>query len=160
MGTSREHVMNLIERLLTLWNSRNYHTARELYADDYCGVDMTDLTRVSGPAGVSRDLERICRAFPDLHFSNEQTIVDNDRVAVYWSARGTHQGTIMNIPPTGRTVNVNGVTMLRLANGKVAQAVHLWDMAALLREIGLLPELDKRAALDPISLKDALTICG
>lgn len=157
---TREEIVNLVERLYSLWNTHNFTLARELYTDDYCGIDMTGHTRVKGPEGVVLQLERFCRAFPDLVFSNEETILENDRVALYWTARGTHNGTLLNIPPTGRRVEINGVSMLRVVNGKIAQSVHLWDMAGLLRELGLLPELEARAPLDPISLKDALTICG
>jgi steroid delta-isomerase-like uncharacterized protein len=160
MGVTREEVMNIVERLYLMWNTQNFSLAPELYTEDYCGVDITDHSRVNGPEGVVRQLERFCRAFPDLMFSNEETILENDRVALYWTAHGTHQGTLLNIPPTGRHVQVNGVSMLRLANGKITHSVHLWDLAGLLRELGLLPELEARAPLDTMSLKDALTICG
>lgn len=142
MSASREEIMNLIERLIGMWNAPDSNRAREIYAEDYRGVDVTDRTRVEGPEGVTRQLERFYRAFPDLVFATEQTILEHDRAALYWSAKGTHAGTLLNIPPTGRTVQVNGVSLLYIVNGKIAQGVHLWDLASLLREIGLLPELD------------------
>lgn len=158
MSATREVTMNLIDRLLNMWNSQNYDGASELYAEDYRGVDVTDHTRLYGPAAVARELERLCRAFPDLVFSKEHTIHENDRVALYWSARGTHQGTVLNIPATGRSVVVNGVTLLRVTDGKITQGVHLWDMAGLLRDLGLLPELSYRPPTDAVTFKDAFTI--
>jgi steroid delta-isomerase-like uncharacterized protein len=158
MNDARDEIMNLMDRVLTMWNSHNYGMASELYAEDYRGVDVTNHSRLSGPDGVARELERVRKAFPDLAFRNEHTLCENDRVALYWSARGTHQGTVLNIPATGRTVEVNGVTLLRVANGKIAQGVHLWDMAGLLRDLGLLPELDYRAPSEPSALQDALML--
>lgn len=155
----RAEIMDIIERLMVMWNSHDCSRAGEIYARDYRGLDITDASRVTGPGGVAKQLERFYRAFPDLKFQPEETILENNRVALYWSASGTHQGTLLNIPPSGRRVHVHGVSMLRIENSRIVRGVHLWDMAALLRAIGLLPELEKRAPIDPIDLKSALTIC-
>ncbi len=160
MSISREQVVNLIDRLYAMWNSQDFSLAGEIYTEDFRGFDITDQSRINGLEGVKRQLERFYRAFPDLVFANVETIFENDRVALYWTARGTHNGTMMNIPPSGRSVHVNGVSLLRVEGGRFARSVHLWDLAALLREIGLLPELEQRLPLDDMSLKDALTICG
>lgn len=157
MHGAREECIRLISRLMSMWNSHDYSIAHELYAHDYRGVDVTNQARLNGPDAVVRALERLWKAFPDLAFQNEHAIFENDRVALHWSARGTHQGTILNIPATGRTVRVNGVTLLRVVDGKFAQAVHLWDMAGFLRDLGLLPELDYRTPAEPIALREAMT---
>jgi len=157
---THQEITNLLDKLMTLWNTRDYPLACEIYADDYQGLDVTDQTRIRGPEGSARQLQRFVAAFPDLNFQVEQTLIQDHQVAVYWCARGTHQGTLLNIPATGRIVEINGVTMLRVADGKIKTGVHLWDMAALLRTIGLLPELERKPPLDTLSLKDALTICG
>jgi hypothetical protein len=47
----------------------------------------------------------------------------------------------MNIPPTGRPINARGVSMLTVESGKVWRANYIWDVAGMLREIGLLPDL-------------------
>lgn len=151
--------MKIIERLMSMWNSHDCSRAAEIYAQDYRGIDITDASRVSGPEGVAKQFERFYLAFPDLKFQPEETILENNRVALYWSARGTHRGPLINIPATGRRVHVHGVSMLRVEDGKMVRGVHMWDMASLLRAIGLLPELEKRAPLDAVNLKSALTIC-
>ncbi len=152
---ARDDMLNLIERLFAMWNSQDAALAFEIYSEEYCGIDLTNQTRINGPAGVTRQLERFYQALPDLEFKYEQVIFENDRVAVYWSARGTHRGTLLNIPPTGRVVQINGVSWLRERNGKFAHGVHMWDMAALLRAVGLLPELETRAPSESISLQAA-----
>lgn len=153
--SEKNDMLNLIERLFAMWNSPDAALAFEIYSEEYCGIDLTNQTRIDGPAGVTRQLERFYKALPDLEFKNEQVVFENDRVAVYWSARGTHRGTLLNIPPTGRVVQINGVSWLREKNGKFARGVHMWDMAALLRAVGLLPELDARTVSEGISLQAA-----
>jgi len=86
-------------------------------------------------------VERYLTAFPNLHIAVEETVVQDDRIAVVWRAWGNHQGTVMQIPATGREVEVCGVTLLTIQDGKVVRARQVWDVAALLRHLGLLPNL-------------------
>ena len=83
-------------------------------------------------------------AFPDLHFSITQTIVQNDRVAVQWEAAGTHKGQLRTptgemIQPTGRKATGSGCTIFEAKNGKLTRGWLFWDMATLLNQIGVLP---------------------
>jgi hypothetical protein len=48
---------------------------------------------------------------------------------------------LMNIPPTGKKIAARGVTVLTVEDGLVKRALYFWDVAGLLRDIGLLPEL-------------------
>lgn len=47
----------------------------------------------------------------------------------------------MNIPPTEHTVNVRGTSLVALQGGKIRRALRIWDLAGLLRDLKLLPEL-------------------
>lgn len=142
-------LLDLARRLFLYWNTRDPALAVALYAPGYRGLDLTDRSIVQGPEGVSRQLARYAQAFPDLLFESRHTICQHDSAALYWTARGTHHGPLLNIPATGRVAQVHGVTLVTVAAGRITQGVHLWDMAALLRDIGLLPELSSRAQLDP-----------
>ncbi len=134
--------MQLIEQLATMWNERRPDLAAELFTANYEGIDMTTETRVQGPAGVRARMERIYRALPDVQFCAYETILENSQLALHWSISGTQRGVLLNIPPTGQSIQINGVSFLTLQDGKIKRAVHLWDMAAVLRTLGLLPELE------------------
>lgn len=152
--------MSLTDSLLNLLNSHNLEDVSALYAQDFSGVDVTDRSRVTGPEGVVKQLERLWDAFPDLCFESAPPIFQKNRVALYWIARGTHRGTVLNIPPTGREVAVNGITLLHIENDKIKHALYLWDMAALLRDLGLLPELDYRTPVVPMTFQETLALFG
>ncbi|MEW5717850.1 MAG: ester cyclase [Chloroflexota bacterium] len=130
-----------IDDLLSAWNSHEVGHAAEFYAPDYEGVDVSESTPHRGQAGVRQMLTTYFAAFPDLHFTNEATIVEGNRAVMIWIADGTHLGRVMNIPPSGHKIQVRGVTVLTLENNKVRRALYIWDVAGLLRNIGLLPEL-------------------
>jgi steroid delta-isomerase-like uncharacterized protein len=127
--------------LLPTWNSHDADRVAALYASDYEGVDVGQAGPQQGQDGIRRALAGYLRAFPDLHFAEEGSVVQGERVALAWKARGTHLGPLMNIPATGRSIEVQGMTMLTVQNGKIVRGMSIWDMAGLLRAMGLLPEL-------------------
>jgi steroid delta-isomerase-like uncharacterized protein len=144
---SRDESKLVVTHLLLCWNSRTEHDVVRVYADNYVGTDLTHRSHLNGAANVARRLARLQQAFPDLHFDGEEAVFEDDRIVLSWSARGTHQGKFFNIPPTGCAVAIHGVSIFRAADGKITHGTHLWDMAALLRQLGLLPELDPNLAL-------------
>ena len=60
-------------------------------------------------------------AFPDLQVTTEEIIAEGDKVVSRWTARGTHQGELMSIAPTGKEVTITGIDVLRIAEGKVVE---------------------------------------
>jgi len=130
-----------VNDLLAAWNSHDIDRAAKFYAAGYIGDDVGQAMPHRGPAGIREFLARYLSAFPDFHFALDELVVDGNRVALVWTANGTHQGTLMNIPPTGRRISIRGVSLLTVQDNQVQQASYIWDVAGLLRNIGLLPEL-------------------
>jgi steroid delta-isomerase-like uncharacterized protein len=94
-----------------------------------------------GKPAVREFLGRLFTAIPDLEFSVERTIVRGDHVAEQWTIRGTHLGTFMGVPATGRRLEIPGVSMLTVRDGKFLSDDFYFDSAGMLRQAGLLPSL-------------------
>lgn len=133
--------MQLVNNVMALWNAHDTTRIGDYYDPDFFGVDVALHEPVVGHDGLARQMQDYITAFPDLQFTTERTVCQDESVALYWTAHGTHTGSILNIPPTGRRVDVRGVTFLTVLAGRVKEAVHVWDMAGLLRSLGLLPDL-------------------
>lgn len=127
--------------LLNAWNSHNVEQVMGYYAPDYEGIDVGQSNPVHGPDGKREVVLTYLRAFPDLHFALEKIVIEGNTVVLSWIATGTHNGPFMHIPPTGRPVHVRGVSMLTIENGQIDRALYVWDVACLLRHIGMLPDL-------------------
>jgi steroid delta-isomerase-like uncharacterized protein len=125
------------------WNSHDMESVLRFYAPEYVGSDVGQLTPQRGHQGLSEMLQTYWRAFPDLQFLVTDKIIEASRVALVWVAEGTHQGPIMNIPPTGHKVQVRGMSVIKVENGLIVSGQYIWDMAGMLRHMGLLPELQR-----------------
>jgi len=123
------------------WNSHDMERVLTFYSPDYVGSDVGHADLLRGHASLRAILEMYWRAFPDLRLAVTSTVVQDSRVAVVWVAEGTHQGPIMNIPPTGRKVEVRGVSVIDVKDGLIVRGQYIWDLAGMLRNMGLLPEL-------------------
>jgi predicted ester cyclase len=80
-------------------------------------------------------------AYSDARITIDDQIAERDMVATRWTGRGTHDGDLMGIAPTGKQVTVSGLTLSRLSNGKVVEEWTNWDTLGMLQQLGAVPEL-------------------
>ncbi len=80
-------------------------------------------------------------AFPDQSATVEDVIAEGDKVVTRYTVRGTHQGEIEDLgPPTGRQFELEGITIHRIADGKIVEEWERYDNLSLLQQLGLAPE--------------------
>ena len=78
-------------------------------------------------------------ALPDIQYTVEDMVAEGDRVAVRWTGRGTHKGEFMGIPPTGKPVTITGISILRIAGGKIVEEWTEDDILGVLQQLGVFP---------------------
>lgn len=78
-------------------------------------------------------------AFPDMKITLLNQIQEGDTVVSYVSFTGTQQGELMGIPPTGRRVNLTGVDIDTVQNGKIARRVEISNRVEMLQQLGVMP---------------------
>ena len=98
------------------------------------------------PPGMPADLEgskqfigMFLTGFPDLHFTVEDMIAEGDTVVARLTARGTHQGAFMGIPPTGKHVTVTAIDINRLVGGKSVEHWLEMDTLGMMQQLGVIP---------------------
>jgi predicted ester cyclase len=79
-------------------------------------------------------------SFPDFRVTNEDMIAERDKVASRWTARGTHQGAFIGIPPTGRQATWTTMTIHRFAGSKIVEAWWNKDILKMLIQLGVVPQ--------------------
>ena len=115
-----------------IMNQRNLAVFDELHSPDY--VCHTLSRTIQGPEPFKQLLSMLLSAVPDLHYTIEDLFGEGDRVVVRYTARGTHKGDLMGIPPTGKLVTVTGTDIMRVANGKILEE---WINSDLMQQFGV-----------------------
>jgi len=138
MAPNYRHILNSI---LEAWNAHDLERFVSFFAPDFEGMDIAQAAPVRGLEGVYAASRLYLSAFPDAHVTPDRVVIEGENAMLAWTGCGTHQGKFMHIPPTDRFVTVKGVSVLTFLDDKIYRGQYLWDVAGLLRTIGLLPEL-------------------
>jgi steroid delta-isomerase-like uncharacterized protein len=137
----------IVERFAQVWSAGNLHVVDELAAPDlvinYAGFPE----EIHGPEAYKRFLnDGWYSAFPDVKTSVEELIAEGNMVASRWICRGTHHGAYAGIPPTGKPFQLNGMTICRVANGKVVEERGVGDALGMMQQLGVIPQAEQAPA--------------
>ncbi len=135
---SAEENKTIVRRFYEEWNKGNMQGVFDLFSDDVVDHNPTP-GQPSGKAGVIQSLEIFHNAFPDSQLALEQLIADGDKVVDHASLRGTHTGSLLGIPPTGKPVLIEASDVYRIANGKIVEIWHIEDILGIMQQIGAIP---------------------
>lgn len=127
----------LARRLLyELWNEENFEVVDKLIAIDYDGHSSTV---INGPQGAKQFIPILRRALPDFKFTVLDQVAEADKVATRWMIRGTHEGEFQGIPPSGREIEINGITIFRIDDGLLVDGWTSEDILGLMQQLGAVP---------------------
>jgi steroid delta-isomerase-like uncharacterized protein len=110
--------------------------ADEIYTSDFVDYDLVLSQTMNGPEEMKEYVDMYRSAFPDLRVTLEDQVAEGDKVVNRWTARGTHQGEYMGVSPTGKEVQFAGIHISRVEEGKIAENWEVYDLMALMRQIG------------------------
>ena len=105
-------------------------------ADELVAAHFLDNGRPRTPGDVGRALVAVREAFPDWHLTIDDLIATDVQVVVRWTGRGTHRGPYRGVAPTGRAVANRGITIWRLAGGRLVERWWAADTLGLLQQLG------------------------
>jgi predicted ester cyclase len=73
----------------------------------------------TGPEGWRQEIELVRSGLPDLRVEVVEMVEEGTAIAVRWRSRGTHSGTLFGIPPTGKRVEIDGLSLFHVRDGKL-----------------------------------------
>ena len=123
---------------------REIHNSNNLVGLDQI-VDVNIVSH-SGVPGMPPGLEggkmvhnMFLSAFPDSQVTTDDLIADGDEVVERFTFRGTNKGSFMGAPPTGKQVTATGMSVFRIANGKIVEHWGENDSLGVMQQLGLVP---------------------
>ena len=131
-------------------HDRNKHIVRSLFEqglnqqrsdvlDAVVAPEYVDALGEHGPAAFQKLMERLRGGFPDIEYTLDELVAEDDAVAARWYWTGTHRGAFRGIAPTERRVTNNGIAIFHLRAGKVVAATLETDRLGFLQGIGVVP---------------------
>jgi steroid delta-isomerase-like uncharacterized protein len=131
------------KRLVCLLMEEDISQGNMAVAEQIISPDFLDHTNPPGLqhglAGHNGIVALFRSAFPDLEFHIDELIAEGDRVVARTTMRGTQQGEFFGIPPTGTSVTVPGIHILRIADGRIAEHWGVNDDLSFMRQLGQMP---------------------
>lgn len=130
--TSKDTIRLLIEEVL---NGGNTAVLDEVIHANYRYQSPTE--SMEGVEDLKAFILAFRIAFPDLYIQIEDQIAEGDKVSTRITMTGTHQGDFLDLPPTGKSVQLQGVVLSRLEDGLIVEEWELLDQLTLLQQLGL-----------------------
>lgn len=121
-----------------MWNKSDLSVPDTIYAPDVVNHELPP-GMPEGIEGTKAYFGMFLSAFPDTQMTVEEQIAEGDKVVTRWTARGTHTGELMGIPPTGKQVTVTGINVDRIAGGKIVEEWGEFDMMGMMQQLGVVP---------------------
>jgi steroid delta-isomerase-like uncharacterized protein len=125
-------IRRLTERI---WNGRDPAAVDELFAADCVGW-RAGRPVLQGIDAVRRFVAGLEATLGDSRWTVEDVIAEGDRVVTRWTGQGTHAGEVQGVPATGRPFTITGITVHRIADGKIAEMWTAEDWLGMLRQVG------------------------
>jgi steroid delta-isomerase-like uncharacterized protein len=120
------------------WNTQNIAAYDTYYAADFV-VHMAD-------GDQNREQYKgLCQAyfaaFPDLNITTDDLVAEGDKVTKVWTANCTQTGDFLGIPATGKQIEVKGIEVFRIADGKITELWASMDNLGMLQQLGVIPPM-------------------
>jgi steroid delta-isomerase-like uncharacterized protein len=138
----------LIRRLYEeVWNKRKVELVSEIISPSHALQAPNVAGSAVGPEAYKRQLMSFLAGYPDLHWTIEDLIAEENKVVACWTISGTHRGEYLGIPATNKKVSVDGITIHHIAKGKIMDSYSNWDALGMMQQIGAVPALGRTKSL-------------
>ncbi len=121
-----------------VFNAHNVDAIDELLSDDF--VEHQEFPGFGHDrAEAKRFFAYMTQAFPDLHAEIHEMVASGDRVAIRSTFTGTHEGEFLGVPPTGKSVSVDGIDIVRVVDGRATDHWGIFDAMGMMQQLGVMP---------------------
>ena len=124
-------------RFIQVWGDGNLDVIDELAAPSLVVRYPTIPQVIQGSRELRHVIAGFRSAFPD---SVEEEIAEGEKVVLRWTFSGTHKGSFMGVPATGKRVTWTGITIYRIVDGRAVEEQGEEDFVGFFRQVGLVRE--------------------
>jgi steroid delta-isomerase-like uncharacterized protein len=137
---SAEENKEIVRRFWGVWEKGNIGLVDEPVAPDYVNHSPGMPGQPEGPEGIKAVVSMFRAGMPDLRVLIEDVVAEGDKVVMRYRIEGTHEGELFGVPPTGRQVSIESITVERLSGGKIREHWRITDTLDMMQQLGAIPE--------------------
>jgi steroid delta-isomerase-like uncharacterized protein len=126
----------LVEKDMKVYNEGRLDLADEYIAENYVEHTAGYPEDVKGIEGFKKQVTYWRNHYPDFKVTKEELIVKGNRIVWRWIMTGTDKGTNREVPPTGKKINVEGVGIIQVVNGKFVERLMYFNELSVLKQLG------------------------
>jgi steroid delta-isomerase-like uncharacterized protein len=126
----------IAQRFAQAWTAGNLDIVDELAAPEFIASYPIPPEPMRGAEQFKTFLTALFAGLPDAAVTVDEILAEGDKVACRWTMRGTHRGTLFDIPATGRSVQISGFTFYRIVDGKVIEETGIGNTFSLMQQLG------------------------
>jgi steroid delta-isomerase-like uncharacterized protein len=137
MSETNKKILEQFNQIMgQFWQSGDANLFDEVIAED-CAIHQPGFP--PNREGLKQVLPAFRTAFPDFKVLEFEMLAEGDKIAdrITWTA--THQGELMGIPATGKTITVREMHVRRFAEGKIVEHWGQWDQLGMMQQLGVIP---------------------
>ena len=139
------------QRLIDAANQRTFAVMDELVGEDFVGHWLSAGPELRGPAAYRQWFETLVRVFPDWRGTIEDLVAEGETVAARWRVQGTLQqewttAAGRTIPGRGQRMDIQGVHIVRVRDGKLVEQWHSQDVLTMLQQLDALGTIGQQSA--------------
>ena len=134
---TRDEVVRFLQERQRHWTARDPEALAGQHAL-HGTVNSPMFGKLSGREAIAHSYHRLFEAFPDWSHNPDEVIVDGDRIAQPFSATATHAGNFMGLRGTKHRTHIQGVLLMRVAEGLIQDERRIYDFSMLLMQVGVL----------------------
>ena len=132
------NVSELLDRFVDLFNTDRFEEAEKDFAPGGFGEEVGTGRRMTPQEGTANS-RAWKQAFPDAKGTITNKIIDGNKGVAEIVWRGTHRGSMMGQPPTGKSIAVRAVVTLDTDGNKIKRCTHYIDIAGMMTQLGAMP---------------------
>ena len=116
-----------------VWNKGRRDAIAEMMAPNAVLYDAGDAVR--GPEGFYPFFDRLQASFSDMHCIIQDPITEGDKICARWTCSMKHTGDGLGMPATGKSLQITGISVVRVSGDQFVEGWQNWDMLGLMQQI-------------------------
>ena len=128
-----DNTLTVAMKFYEVYNDHKLDLLDEILADHYVGhVNAHDIQGAESAKGF---IGGFIQGIPDAKYTVQDTLATGDKVVARWICTGTQSGNFYGMEPTNKSINVTGITIFEIADGKINHLWNNWDQFSLVQQL-------------------------